>query len=158
MLPPETYNNEIGSQSTMCQVYTWCIRLITRAWKNRLYRLPSKKDYHVYISRSIYHYAYARAPYYTPAPYLFIYFLFILRRMGKIKLYRSSPHFHVFSYASCVDLTQLLSQPNASWRTPRESVYDVPGLYLVHTSHYSRLEKPTVPLAIQERLPRIYYT
>ena len=22
-------------------------------------------------------------------------------------------HFHVFSYASCVDLTQLLSQPNA---------------------------------------------
>ena len=33
----------------MCQVYTWCIRLITRAWKNRLYRLPPKKDYHVYI-------------------------------------------------------------------------------------------------------------
>ena len=31
----------------------------------------------------------------------------------------SSPHFHVFSYASCVDLTQLLSQPNASWRTLR---------------------------------------
>ena len=28
-----------------------------------------------------------------------------------------TPHFHVFSYASCVDLTQLLSQPNASWRT-----------------------------------------
>ena len=24
-----------------------------------------------------------------------------------------SPHFHVFPYASCVDLTQLLLQPNA---------------------------------------------
>ena len=36
------------------------IRLITRAWRNRLYRLPPKKDYHVYITRSIYHYAYAR--------------------------------------------------------------------------------------------------
>ena len=33
----------------MCQVYTWCIRLITCAWKKRLYRLPPKKDYHVYI-------------------------------------------------------------------------------------------------------------
>ena len=31
----------------------------------------------------------------------------------------SSPHFNVFSYASCVDLTQLLSQPIASWRTLR---------------------------------------
>ena len=31
----------------------------------------------------------------------------------------SSPHFHVFSYASCVDLTQWLLQPNASWRTLR---------------------------------------
>ena len=29
---------------------------------------------------------------------------------------------------------------------------------LVHTSHYLRLEKPTIPLATQERLPRIYYT
>ena len=38
-----------------------CIRCITRAWKNRLYRLPPKKDYHVYITRSIYHYAYIRA-------------------------------------------------------------------------------------------------
>ena len=44
----------------MCQVYTWGIRLITRAWKNLLYRLPPKKDHHVYITRSIYHYAYAR--------------------------------------------------------------------------------------------------
>ena len=37
-----------------------CICLITRACKNRLHRLPPKKDYHVYITRSIYHYAYAR--------------------------------------------------------------------------------------------------
>ena len=28
----------------------------------------------------------------------------------------------------------------------------------VHTSHYSDLEKPTIPLATQERLPRIYFT
>ena len=48
----------------------------------------------------------------------FFSFLLILRRMGKKKRF-SSPHFHVFSYASCVDLTQLLSQPNASWRTLR---------------------------------------
>ena len=38
----------------------WCIRLTTRAWKNRLYRLPPKEGYHVYIARSTYHYAYAR--------------------------------------------------------------------------------------------------
>ena len=44
MPPPETYKSEIGSQSTMCQVYTWCIRLITRAWKNRLYRVPPKDN------------------------------------------------------------------------------------------------------------------
>ena len=31
----------------------------------------------------------------------------------------SSPHFYVFSYASCVFLIQFLSQPNASWRTLR---------------------------------------
>ena len=29
---------------------------------------------------------------------------------------------------------------------------------LVHTSHYSRLETPTIPLATQRGLPRIYYT
>ena len=28
----------------------------------------------------------------------------------------------------------------------------------VHTSHYSRLEKPNIPIATQGRLPRIYYT
>ena len=39
---------------------------------------------------------------------------------GKIKLFvahHTSAYFH--TYASCVDLTQLLSQPNASWRTLR---------------------------------------
>ena len=61
MPPPDTYECEIGSQSTMCQVYTWCISLITRAWKNRLYityLLPPEKDYHVYIARSTHHYEY----------------------------------------------------------------------------------------------------
>ena len=38
----------------------WSIRITTRAWKNRLYRLPPKKEYQVYITRSVYHYAYAR--------------------------------------------------------------------------------------------------
>ena len=38
----------------------WCIRLTTGAWKNRLHRLPPRKDYHVYITRGTYHYAYAR--------------------------------------------------------------------------------------------------
>ena len=47
----------------------------------------------------------------------------------------SSPHFHVFSYASCVDLTQLLSQPNSSWRTRTFSVIPwkskrVPGIFV----------------------------
>ena len=36
------------------------VRLITHAWRNQLFRLPPKEDYHVYITRSIYHYAYAR--------------------------------------------------------------------------------------------------
>ena len=38
----------------------WCIRLTTRVWKNRLHRLPPRKDYRVYVTRSTYHYAYAR--------------------------------------------------------------------------------------------------
>ena len=52
--------------------------------------------------------------------YLLSFFcFFFLRRMGKrTKLSLSSPHFHVFSYASCVDLTQLLSQPSASTLHP----------------------------------------
>ena len=45
----------------MCQVRTGAyVRPTTRAWKNRLYHLPPKKDFHVYIARSTYHYAYAR--------------------------------------------------------------------------------------------------
>ena len=59
----ETYKSEIGSQATMCQIHTGAYTShYTHAWRNRLYRLPPKKDYHVYITRinSIYHYAYAR--------------------------------------------------------------------------------------------------
>ena len=47
---------------------------------------------------------------------MYLFFFFHPPADGE-KLSFSSPHFHVFSYASCVDLTQLLSQPNASWRT-----------------------------------------
>ena len=45
--------------------------------------------------------------------------VFILRRMGKnmgkniAQVHHTSTH--VFSFVSCVDLNQLLSQPNASW-------------------------------------------
>ena len=48
----------------------------------------------------------------------FLFFFFHSPADGE-KYSFSSPYFHVFSYASCVDLTQLLSQPNASWRTLR---------------------------------------
>ena len=46
----------------MCQVHTGAYISLPRAWKNRLYRSPSKKkrDYRVYIARSTYHCAYAR--------------------------------------------------------------------------------------------------
>ena len=55
-----------------------------------------------------------------PQRYLFFFFLFFFYPpVDGEKSSFSSPHFHVFSYASCVDLTQLLSQPNASWRTLR---------------------------------------
>ena len=60
MPPPETYDSEIGSQPTMCQVCTGAYASLHSRLKNRLYCLPPKKDYHVYISRSIYHYVYAR--------------------------------------------------------------------------------------------------
>ena len=40
----------------------WCIRLTTRPRKNRLCRLPPRKVYDVYFTRSTYHYAYARQP------------------------------------------------------------------------------------------------
>ena len=60
MPPPETYKSEIRSQSTTCQVNTGAYELITHAWRDRLYRLPPNKDYHIYVTRIIYHYAYAR--------------------------------------------------------------------------------------------------
>ena len=48
----------------------------------------------------------------------FFYFYFDPPADGK-KSSLSSPNFHVLPYASCVDLTQLLAQPNASWRPLR---------------------------------------
>ena len=54
MPPPETYKSEIGIQSTMCQVGPdRCIRLTTHAWRNQIFRLPPKEDYHVYITRIV---------------------------------------------------------------------------------------------------------
>ena len=49
---------------------------------------------------------------------VFFFFFFILRRMGKNKAlaHHTSTYFHT---RRCVDLTQLHSQPNASWRTLR---------------------------------------
>ena len=45
----------------MCQVYTGAYDVSLLAPdKNRLHRLPPRKDYLVYISRGTYHYAYAR--------------------------------------------------------------------------------------------------
>ena len=61
MPPPETYKSKIGSQSTLCQVHTGaCVSLLAPEKNDYNNILPPKKDYHVYISRSIYHYAYAR--------------------------------------------------------------------------------------------------
>ena len=60
MPPPETYKKVNRESAYDMPGPYWCIRLTTRAWKNRLYRLPPKEDYHVYIARSTYHYAYAR--------------------------------------------------------------------------------------------------
>ena len=45
----------------MCQVHTGAyVSHYSRLEKPTIYRLPPKKDYHVYIARSTYHYAYAR--------------------------------------------------------------------------------------------------
>ena len=62
-----------------------------------------------------------------PGSMVSTFFFFILRRMGKNKASRSSPHFHVFSYASCVDLTQLpyLLQRLACRYAPACSVFCV---------------------------------
>ena len=57
-------------------------------------------------------------------------------------------------YTHISQLTQFMPPPET---INRESAYDVPGLsILVHTSHYSRLGKPTIPFATQERLARMY--
>ena len=76
MPPPETYKSEIESQPTMCQVHTSAyVSLLApgktdyTAWHLRktttyiLHVVPITyitQDYHVYIARSTYHYAYAR--------------------------------------------------------------------------------------------------
>ena len=45
----------------MCQVHTGAyVSLLAPGKTAYLYRLPPKKDCHVYIARSTYHYAYAR--------------------------------------------------------------------------------------------------
>ena len=43
----------------MCQVHTGAYVSLLAPEKT-LYRLPPKKDYHVYITHSTYHYSYAR--------------------------------------------------------------------------------------------------
>ena len=61
MPPPETYKSEIESQPTICQVHNGAyVSLLALEKPTTVYRLPPKKDYHVYIARSTYHYAYAR--------------------------------------------------------------------------------------------------
>ena len=60
MSPPETYKKRNREPAYDVPGPYWCIRLTTRAWKNRPYRLPPRKDYHVHITRRTYHYAYAR--------------------------------------------------------------------------------------------------
>ena len=60
MPPPETCKKWNREPAYGVPGPYWCMRVITRAWKSRLYRLPTKKDYHVYIARSTYHHAYAR--------------------------------------------------------------------------------------------------
>ena len=54
--PPQKHIKEKSRVSLRCarSIPVHGLRLITRAWKNRLYRLPPKEDHHVYISRSIY--------------------------------------------------------------------------------------------------------
>ena len=61
MPPPETYKSEIGSQSTMCQVYTSTGAYVSLLAPGKpTIPLTTQENYHVYITRSIYHYAYAR--------------------------------------------------------------------------------------------------
>ena len=60
MPPPETYKSEIGSQPTMCQVHTGAYVSLLAPGKPDYTACHPRKDYHVYISRSTYHYAYTR--------------------------------------------------------------------------------------------------
>ena len=58
----EKWNRKSGKDVPGLYWYSYLLHTshYSRLWRNRLYRLPPKKDYHVYITRSIYHYAYAR--------------------------------------------------------------------------------------------------
>ena len=61
MPPPETYKYEIGCQPTMCQVHTGAyVSLLPPGKTDSTACHPRKKDYHVYIARGTYHYAYPR--------------------------------------------------------------------------------------------------
>ena len=59
MPPPETYTSESGVSLRCARSILLHTSHYSRL-KNRLYRLPPRKDYHVYITRSTYHYACAR--------------------------------------------------------------------------------------------------
>ena len=50
---------------------------------------------------------------------LFVLFVFSLHPADEEKQLSRSPHFHVLSYTSCVDLSQLHSQSSGSWRVLR---------------------------------------
>ena len=47
----------------MCQVQAGAYVSLLTPGETKYVRLPPKEDYHVYITRSIYHYAYARQAY-----------------------------------------------------------------------------------------------
>ena len=58
---PETYKSEIGSQPTMCQVYTSAYVSLLAPGKTDYTDCPPRKTTtYIYIARSTYHYAYAR--------------------------------------------------------------------------------------------------
>ena len=59
MPPPEAYKSEIGSLPTMCQVHNGAYVSLLAPEKAD-YRLLPREDYHVYITRSTSHCAYAR--------------------------------------------------------------------------------------------------
>ena len=69
-----------------------------------------------------------------PLGSFFFLFFSIIPRMGK-KIAQAQ---HTCTYLSCVDLTWLLSQPNASWRTTRESFYGSPPNFSLTASPVSK--------------------